>query len=223
MVRKNNVLIITLYSAGMIGNLAGLTLAYSPGFELIEQRYNKKFPPVAVIHKNKPLSPIRFYKKTLSKINLYLFLSEISLSMTLAPHLYQYIMKLIDKYKINFVFILSSIGDINYNFITNLDPPPNLSSMTPIKEGAIGGALALLLPKLHEKTKYLAIFAPANSKNTIDIDTTITLLNKFKFIFNEIFNENIEIDTSVLESYKKREVEAEMKIELHKDNKDIYR
>ncbi len=223
MVKRNrNVLVITLYSTGMIGSLVGLTLTYSPGFELLEQKYNKKFPPVAVIHKARPLSPVRIYRKVMGELNIYLFISEISLSMMLAPIVYKYIENAIKKYKITDIIVLSSIADINYNYVTNI---PNiedvLEGMSPIKEGAIGGVLALLLPKIHPEIRYIAIFSPSSTKNTIDIDMSISLIRKFQEVFEKLFNTKIDLDISVLETYKKREIE-EVKLDVPKEN-NIYR
>lgn len=223
MVKRNrNVLIITLYSAGMIGSLVGLTLMYSSGFELLEQKYNRKFPPVAVIHKSQPLSPVRLYRKKMDGLNLYLFISEISLSMMLAPILYKYIENIIKKYSITDIIVLSSIADVNYNYVTNIPEIEGiLEGMSPIKEGAIGGVLALLLPKIHSEIRYLAIFSPSSTKNNIDIDMSIALIRKFKDIFTKLFNVNLDLDTSILESYRKRDIEN-VKLDMPKEN-NIYR
>lgn len=223
MVRKSkNVLLVTLYSTGMIGSLAGLTLIYSPGFELMEQKFSKKLPPVAVIHKSQPLSPIRLYRNRLDGMNLYLLISEISLSMVVAPMIYSLILKIIKTLKIDYVIFLSSISDVEYNYVTNISPVPNtLASMKPIREGALGGPLAMILPYIHDRINYIALFAPNSSKSNPDIPSTISLLNRFRELFRELFNQDINIDMSILESYQKNQMELP-KID-QKDNRDIYR
>lgn len=210
--KSKNILIVALYSNGLVGSLAGLSLVYSPGFELVEQRFSKHLPPVAVVHRAQPLSPLRLYRNAKYDTKIYLIISEVSLSMAVAVYIYRYIMKIIEKYKIDMVFFLSSINDVEYNYITNIEDL-ELGDMKRINEGAIGGPMAILLPNLHDKIPYLVIFAPTTARGNVDIPTTLSLLSKFKNIMNRLLGIDLEIDTKTLEEHQKPQ-NPEPKLEL---------
>ncbi|MCX8154559.1 MAG: PAC2 family protein [Candidatus Micrarchaeota archaeon] len=204
MVRRNkNILIVALYSNGLVGSLAGLSLVYSPGFELIEQKFSKHLPPVAVVHQSRPLSPLRLYKNTLYDVKIYLVISEISLSMAVSVYLYKYIMNIIKQYKIDMVFFLSSINDVEYNYITNIQDL-KLDNMKRINEGAIGGPMAILLPNLHDRIPYLVIFAPTTAKGNVDVPAAISLLDRFREITNILLGIDLEINTNTLQEHQER-------------------
>ncbi len=211
-VKKDPKLIIALHSPGLIGSLAGLTLIQDKDFEHVGSFKSNRVPPIASIHKGKVYSPIRLYYN--KKKNLLLFLSEVSIPTSASHEVGKAILEIIKKFKVKDLYILSSMNESEFHYISNKDIKLNLYE---INEGALAGLAALVLSEISElDIEYLALFAPVDDPQ-LDIKNTIKLLKKIEKLLG------LKIDYRTLKKHLKEEEEQENKEEDKEQSKGMYR
>ncbi|NPA22223.1 MAG: hypothetical protein GXN92_01420 [Candidatus Micrarchaeota archaeon] len=209
-IKKGPTLVVALHSPGLVGNLAGLTLSLNPEFEHVGSFKGSKIPPIASIHKGKVYSPIRVYYHP--KKNILLFLSEVSIPANASYEVGKAVLELVDKYDVKDVYILSSMNEPDFHYITNKKGVK--LKLYEINEGALAGLAALILSELSDRgIEYLALFAPVEDPQ-LDIKNTIKLLKKVEKLLG------IKVDYRTLKKHLKEE-EAEEPVE--EQPKGMYR
>ena len=164
---KRPALVVGFPSTGLVGSVS-LSVLAKQGFEFLGSVVSKKLAPIAAIHNGRPWPPIRLlYSK---KHNAVLFLSEISVPLSLTHSIASLIEQLYRELNASAIYIVGGIYTGSKEKLYYVASSKEMEAKAkkakvgkPIKEGALTGVSGVLMYNAALKGEHaLAILAEAD-------------------------------------------------------------